>query len=573
MVDGNGNAERKLRPVRLVALGLPAPRARRRSTAGRRRARGRGQRARGDEDRPVAASGRLAALRFHDRPPLTRAAGVLLHPTSLPGGRLGPEAERFVDWLAAAGQRWWQILPLVPPDRNGSPYTSPSAFAAWKGLLADPRAVVEPAEIESFRERNAYWAPGWERFAGRGSLADQVRFEREWNALRAYAVARGVRIIGDLPIYVSHGSADFAEHPRLFDESEQAAAAPDPFNRAGQLWGNPLYRWPEHRKERYRWWTERFRRTFELVDVTRVDHFRGFVAAWAVPSAPTIRPSGHWRRGPGAALFRAVERELGPLPIVVEDLGLITQAVYRLRDELGFPGMRVLQFGFDGRPSNPDAPANYPERCVLYTGTHDHDPLRGWWEHAADGLRRRAEATWRAAGIDEPDPVWALIRLAYSTRAELAIVQMQDVLGLGRESRFNTPATTRGNWRWRSSPGSSRTPSPSASARRRLVLDVELGRVLVDERVDLVHALGEGVVDLHEGLPLLGQRVLGEDRLDGALRLAGAAVDALLRVDHEHPRGLVDAVDRADVDARAILDVDAGLRDHVGHRDSLYRGE
>ena len=292
-----------------------------------------------------------------------------------------------------------------PPARPARPERLalhlPLGVRRLERLPGRSRAAVEPAEIESFRERNAYWAPGWERFAGRGSLADQVRFEREWNALRAYAAARGVRIIGDLPIYVSHGGADIAEHPEALRRVRAGRGAPDPFNRAGQLWGNPLYRWPEHRKERYRWWTERFRRTFELVDVTRVDHFRGFVAAWAVPSAPTTRA---WSLAPRARRRALPCRRAGARPSPHRRRGSRAdhESVYRLRDELGFPGMRVLQFGFDGRPSNPDAPANYPERCVLYTGTHDHDPLRGWWENAADGLRRRAEETWRAAGIDEP---------------------------------------------------------------------------------------------------------------------------------------------------------------------------
>jgi 4-alpha-glucanotransferase len=258
-----------------------------------------------------------------------------------------------------------------------------------------------------------------------------------------------VRIIGDLPIYVAPESADTFAHPELFDDREQSGAPPDYFNPHGQLWRNPVYSWPAHRAEGYRWWIERFRRTLELVDLTRVDHFRGFVAAWAVPLGATSAAEGRWRRAPGRELFRTVELELGSLPILVEDLGVITPAVHRLRDELGLPGMRVLQFGFTGNPANPDAPANYPERCVLYTGTHDHDPLAGWWEHAPAALRRRAAAELRAAGIEEPDPAWALIRLAYSARPELAIVQMQDVLGLGREARLNTPGTIEGNWRWR----------------------------------------------------------------------------------------------------------------------------
>jgi 4-alpha-glucanotransferase len=252
---------------------------------------------------------------------------------------------------------------------------------------------------------------------------------------------------------VAHASADTIEHPALFDESGQAGAPPDYFNTHGQLWGNPLYHWPAHRAEQYRWWTERFRRTFQLVDVTRVDHFRGFVAAWVVPRGAKTAEGGYWKRGPGATLFRAAERELGPLPIIVEDLGVITPPVHRLREELGYPGMRVLQFGFSGGASNHNAPENYPERCVVYTGTHDHDPLAGWWEDTTESERERAAATWREAGIDEPEPAWSLLRLAYSTRAELAIVQMQDVLGLGREARFNTPGTVEGNWSWGLEPG------------------------------------------------------------------------------------------------------------------------
>jgi 4-alpha-glucanotransferase len=370
---------------------------------------------------------------------------VLLHPTSLPGRRLGPEAERFVDWLAAAGQSWWQVLPLGPPDQYGSPYTSTSAFAGWPGLLSDPHAEVMPAEIAGFRERHRYWISDWEAFTG--SVEDQVRFEREWSSLRAYAAARGVRILGDLPIYVAPGSADTSAHPRLFDFGAEAGAPPDYFNPDGQHWGNPLYAWAAHRTEGYRWWIERFRRAFELADLTRVDHFRGFVAGWAIPPGAPAR-AGHWRRGPGRKLFAAAESELGTIPIVVEDLGVITPPVHRLRGELGAPGMRVLQFGFSGSPSNPNALENYPENCVVYTGTHDHSPLAAWWDSAPKRLRWRATAALAAAGIDDPEPAWALIRLAFSSRASLAIVQMQDVLGLGEEGRLNTPGTKEGNWAW-----------------------------------------------------------------------------------------------------------------------------
>ena len=339
------------------------------------------------------------------------------------------------------------MLPLVPPDGYGSPYSSASAFAASAALLADPDAEVTADEVERFRERHRYWTGDWERFVGDGALADQVRFEREWDALRRYAADRGVRIMGDLPIYVAGASADVAAHPGLFDFSEVAGAPPDALNPQGQLWGNPLYHWPVNRAEGYRWWIERFRRSVELLDLTRIDHFRGFVASWGVEPGEETAVTGRWRRGPGLELFRAVEDELGPLPVVAEDLGVITPAVRRLRDELGFPGMRVLQFGFTGGPRNVHALANHPENCVLYTGTHDLDPIAGWWEAAPQAVRRRALREMRAAGIEE-EPAWGLVRLALSSRASLVIIQAQEVLELGSNSRFNTPGTTGGNWSW-----------------------------------------------------------------------------------------------------------------------------
>ena len=243
--------------------------------------------------------------------PRPRSSGVQLHITSLPGGRLGPEAYRFVDWLAAAGQTWWQVLPLGPPDRYRSPYKSRSAFAAWNGLLAAPRAPVSRAEIADFRERQSFWIADWERFSAAGAVADQVRFEREWSALRRYGAERGVRIMGDVAIYVSPGSADHRAHPQLFQEGFVAGAPPDAYATEGQLWGNPLYDWPALQRRRYRWWVERVRRTLELFDLARIDHFRGFVAYWAVPEGAANAIGGSWRRGPGRALFTALERSLG----------------------------------------------------------------------------------------------------------------------------------------------------------------------------------------------------------------------------------------------------------------------
>jgi 4-alpha-glucanotransferase len=372
---------------------------------------------------------------------LTRSSGVLLHPASLPGGRLGQEAYRFVDWLAAAGQSWWQVLPLHPPDEHGSPYKARSAFAGWTGLLAEPRAPVSLDELESFVARHAYWIGDWAAFEGGGAVAGQVRFEREWSALRRYAAERGIRIFGDLSIYVSGAGADLAAHAELFETSVVAGAPPDDYSRTGQLWGNPVYRWDVARAQGWRWWIERFRRTFELVDLTRIDHFRGFVSYWAVPAGAKTAKGGRWRRGPGAKPFEAARRELGELPLVAEDLGSITPAVVRLRERLGLPGMVVLQFGFGGGPSNPHRLENHPENAVVYTGTHDHDTALGWWSSLTSARKQ-------ATGLDPADPSWSLVQLALSSRARLAILPVQDLLGLGSEARLNTPGCADGNWSW-----------------------------------------------------------------------------------------------------------------------------
>jgi 4-alpha-glucanotransferase len=381
---------------------------------------------------------------------LPRSSGVQLHPTSLPSGRLGSDAHAFVDWLADAGQSWWQMLPLGPPDRHGSPYKAASAFAAWPGLLADPRApVAREAELD-FRERNAYWIDDWARLGPRGAVADQVRFDREWAALRAHAEQRGVRLIGDVPIYVAPGSADHRAHPELFSDAAVAGTPPDAYTDKGQLWGNPLYDWRALQRRGYRWWTERLRRTFELYDVARIDHFRGFCAYWAVPKGARHALSGGWRRGPGRAPFDAAARELGELRLIAENLGVITGAVERLRTGLGFPGMVVLQFGFGSRdPANVHAPANHREDTVIYSGTHDNDTVLGWYESLGDAVRAEVDAAIDATGVRERAPHWSLIRLAHTSPARVAMVQMQDVLGLGSEARMNTPGRALGAWKWR----------------------------------------------------------------------------------------------------------------------------
>jgi 4-alpha-glucanotransferase len=388
---------------------------------------------------------------------LTRSSGVQLHPTSLPGGRLGAEAHAFVDWLAEAGQSWWQMLPLGPPDRYGSPYKAKSAFASWPGLLADRSAPVSKAEELDFREREAFWIEDWARLApgrARDAIADQVRFDREWGALRRHAAERGVRLIGDVPIYVAPRSADHRAHPELFQDGAVAGTPPDAFTDKGQLWGNPLYDWPAMSRRGYRWWVERLRRTFALYDLARVDHFRGFVAYWAVPAGARHALSGGWKRGPGRALFDAAGRALGgELPLIAEDLGVITPAVERLRDGLGLPGMAILQYASDPDPGSPHRFDNHRENQVVYTGTHDHDTVRGWYDSLPAERRARVDADLERAGVREAEPHWALIRLAFSSRARLAMVQAQDVLGLGSEARMNQPGSTAGAWKWRMAGG------------------------------------------------------------------------------------------------------------------------
>jgi 4-alpha-glucanotransferase len=335
---------------------------------------------------------------------------------------------------------------------------------------------VSAAQERTFREREAFWIEDWIRRGGRDALADQVRFDREWRALRDYAGERGVRLLGDVAIYVGEGSVDYRSHPGLFREGAVAGAPPDAFSDLGQLWGNPLYDWPALRRDGYRWWVERVRRVLTLHDAVRLDHFRGFVAYWAVPTGASDARSGRWMPGPGRGLFEAIERELNgasrpapasplTLPIVAEDLGVITPAVQHLRDSLGLPGMLVLQFGFDPRvPQSPHRFANHVENRFIYTGTHDHDTARGWYESIPARIRARVDSELREAGVWQPEPWWGLVRLALASPARVAMVQAQDVLGLGSEARMNDPTRTSGNWRWRLREGAL---TPALAARLR----------------------------------------------------------------------------------------------------------
>ena len=327
--------------------------------------------------------------------------------------------------------------PVALNRSGGTPATRP----AWKSSGCARWSAPELAE---FRAANGYWLDDW--IALGGSAEDQVRFEREWQALRSYAAEHGVRVFGDMPIYVAWGGADHRAHPELFQAGLVAGVPPDLFSATGQLWGNPLYDWTAMRRAGYGWWVERLRRALTLVDLTRIDHFRGFVAYWAVPDGNPTAVQGTWRRGPGRTLYDALERELGPLPLVAEDLGVITPPVLRLRRELELPGMVVLQFAVGAGARNPHRLENHERRSVVYTGTHDNDTAIGWWES-------RSPREQRETGLDPDEPAWSLIERAWSSRAALAIAPLQDVLALGNEARMNLPGTEGGNWHWRYSAG------------------------------------------------------------------------------------------------------------------------
>ncbi len=280
----------------------------------------------------------------------------------------------------------------------------------------------------------------------------QYLFARQWSNLKRYANDRGVRIIGDIPIFVAHDSADVWAHQGLFilDQHGQplvvAGVPPDLFSETGQRWGNPCYRWEVMRESGYRWWVDRFRRTLELTDIVRVDHFRGFAAGWQIPADQPVAVHGRWVPGPGLDFFEQVATVLGRLPIIVEDLGLITDDVIALREQLGYPGMKVLQFAFGDDNRNPYLPHNYERNAVVYTGTHDNDTTCGWFASCSPWER---EHVLRYLGTDGGEINWDLIRLAFASVAALAIVPLQDVLGLGSEARMNVPARMSGNWQWR----------------------------------------------------------------------------------------------------------------------------
>ena len=453
-----------------------------------------------------------------------RRAGVLLHPTSLPGsgpsGTLGADAWRFVDWLAAGGFSVWQTLPLGPPDRYGSPYCLRSAYAGdaklldvahLKTLRQLPRGMdcdsvgasrTEPYEsfvaLASAEQRREFagfvrrwrkWllpyglfelcsqrfsdAPWWqwpaafrrrdlstlleylaeERDEFRAIVFEQYLFELQWTALKRYANDRGVYLFGDLPFYVDRNSVEVWWDRGLFDlDAEGAPRAvagvpPDYFNADGQLWGNPLYDWEAMERNGFAWWLARLRGQLDRFDLVRIDHFRALESYWEVPAgAPTAR-TGQWRQGRGAALLAMLRRELGEIPLVAEDLGIITDDVRALRDRFELPGMVVLQFAFDGSHDNPHLPQHHRRNAVVYTGTHDNDTTVGWYS-GLDANSRELVQRFIGTG-DLPTVPDLLIDAAYASTANLAIVPMQDLLGLDSTSRMNAPGTVVDNWRWR----------------------------------------------------------------------------------------------------------------------------
>lgn len=467
-----------------------------------------------------------------------RSSGILLHPTSLPGpygsGDFGAAAYHFLDWLAVAGQKMWQVLPLGDIGPGNSPYMSSSAFAGNQ-LLIDlnelgelgwlteddliPHADFKPhkvnfpliheyrmarlrlaanrflsdqqhhrAAFESFCAAEQSWLDNYalfmaltDKFNGqewgrwptefargeaevlaqsRVMLANEINFWqfcqwcffRQWRKLKQYANSLGVSIIGDMPIFVAYQSADVWSRQQLFELGADnqptviAGVPPDYFSATGQRWGNPLFRWSAHEQENYAWWIERMHKTVEMFDIVRIDHFRGFAGYWEIPAAEPTAINGRWMPGPGEKLFIAIRKALGALPVIAEDLGVITPDVVALLNQFGLPGMRVLQFAFGGSSDNAYLPHHFINNMVVYVGTHDNDTAIGWFKSASEHERAFACKYLRTDGRDIN---WDLIHAASVSVADIAIYTMQDVLGLGSEQRMNMPGKPDGNWEWR----------------------------------------------------------------------------------------------------------------------------
>ena len=401
--------------------------------------------------------------------------GVLCHLTSLPDASL-EAATRFLGWLASQDVDAWQMLPITPPDKHGSPYASPSAFAAWPDLM-ESENTTKMAEDEYWLEDWGLYAaikedhdhrPWYEwpaplrdrdpdalhayRVAALSHIQRQQRFQGAWNTLRDSAKARGVKLVGDLPIFIAHDSADVWAHRSLFQLDDEgrpthvAGVPPDYFSEGGQKWGTVLYDWRKHEKEHWRWWKERMKRMLRLFDVVRIDHFRGIHSNWAVPVEDDDARNGFWQEGPKETMLDAlVSVATSPTCILAEDLGIIPDEVIALRKKYGLSGMAVLHFGFHGnQKSNPHHPHSIQPDQVAYTGTHDNDTTLGWWTT----LDVQAKECVTALLSEDEAPVKGLVRLAMESRANMAMIPLQDLLGLGTTARMNTPGTAEGNWKW-----------------------------------------------------------------------------------------------------------------------------
>lgn len=469
---------------------------------------------------------------------MLRNSGILMHISSLPGkygiGTFGKEALSYVDFLAEAGQKIWQILPLGHTGYGDSPYQCYSAFAG-NPLFVDTELLIEegllsvsgipeniqfedtefdtlktanfimpllkvasdnfhknkPLEIELFNDfcqRQAFWLDDYALFIALKKrfedtpwydweaayrlrdvqaieksgveLAGEINFQKtlqyfffkQWLQLKAYAHKKGILIMGDIPLYVAYDSADAWTRSEIFmfdaDKKPVAVAGvpPDYFSETGQLWGNPLYNWEYLKNTGFDWWIGRIRANFELYDILRIDHFRGLSAFWAVPYGEETAIKGEWVPAPGMALFETLMKEMGTMPIVAEDLGVITEDVELLRDSFNFPGMKILQFAFDSSEDNEFLPHTYTQNCIVYTGTHDNDTTVGWYQSAAEEDKVFMHSYFNF----KPEKVhWELIRLAWASVAHTAIAPMQDVLGLGAEHRMNLPGKPTGYWKWR----------------------------------------------------------------------------------------------------------------------------
>jgi 4-alpha-glucanotransferase len=491
----------------------------------------------------------IAALKMEQPISLeTRAAGVLMHITSLPGphgsGDMGPAAYAFADFLHSAGQRWWQMLPVTPPGAapGFSPYSSDSAIAGspwlvsleslceegWltaeeiiprqrRGMGADFRGMIGyrlprlRKAFARFAQRNGEVHSGFEKFCeGQKTWLDdyalfcslkdrhngaewcmwerdlrlrkagaierakkelrreiefhqfvQYQFDRQWRRFKNYCQDKGIGLIGDIPIFVGHDSADVWAHRHLFDLDRVGRPhcvtgyPPDIFNSDGQRWGHPHFVWSQHKAENYQWWLGRFHSMLSRFDAVRIDHFLGFDQSWSIPFDATAVAQGQWIPGGGADFFRIIRKELGNgTQMIAEDLGELSPAAMTLRDRFGLPGMRVLQFAFD--EGDYHLPHGYPKRCVAFTGTHDNDTLVGWYEKLISAARRSPSARRQLSRVreylgicDDSQMHWAALRSLYASQANTVIVPLQDVLGLGTRSRMNIPGTAEGNWDWR----------------------------------------------------------------------------------------------------------------------------